>query len=652
MVAETITIPSGLQNLDVFWALVDDASAAMLLMRGSSMINCNATATEMFGCDREELSRRFPWGLSPERQPTGELSSQLIGIRMARVEAGEPQVFSWQHYHADGSPFTVIAHLRRLPPALVGGATDYVMIEMYQASEEQELKQLHIDEEDYLDVFREMIESANDAMLLVENGLIVECNPAACALYGLSKDQLLLNNPVALPPEYQPDGSRSDHRAREQLEELNQRLEQRNREVEELLEQAHQDPLLQIPTLVRFIELLGERSLSKADKSLAIVDLDEFSAINGALGHEFGDCVLKVVCARLSDGLPGCVIARVGSDVFGVVGPSGIVNPKRLHSLFETTFEVAGELLRLSATVGLVRLENHSLFGSELLKDAHVALKLAKNSARGNSVYFSEPMGEEAKRRVELLSGLREALHGEQLFMVYQPKVWLDDASPSGLEALIRWRLGNGDMIPPDQFIPLAEQSGLIIPIGTFVLRTACAYLAQIRARGHTELVMAINVSQMQLREPDFLDVLAAALKESAVPADKVELEITESIAADDLKRITHSLNQIMELGVRIAIDDFGTGFSSLSVLTHLPANRLKIDRSFINDLLDDDRIARMIISLGQSLDLDITAEGVETEEQRQALIALRCGEAQGWHFGRPMEGPACLEWLGSRRQS
>lgn len=713
MTLETMTHPSGLKNLDFFWALVDDSCTAMFLMRGARLVSFNASAERLFGCNRQTLFERFPLGLSPDRQPSGELSSQLINVRKTRVEAGEPQSFSWQHFRNDGSLFTVIAHLRQVPPSLMGGAADYVMVEMYDASEEQKHRQLHIDAEDYLDVFREMIESANDAMLLVENGRIVECNPAACDLYGLPKDKLLLSNPIELSPERQPDGSFSaeratelmqsamrgeaqsfvwehltgegsrfiaevtlnparnlkhprsgrrkryvsivrditeNYRAREQLEDLNLRLEQRNREVEELLERAHQDPLLRIPTLVRFIELLGETQLDKSGKAVAIVDIDEFSAINGALGHEFGDCVLKVVAERLARALTGCLIARVGSDVFGIMGPAGMVNPVTLHGIFSDTFQVSGELLRLSATIGLVKLEDHPEFGSELLKDAHVALKRAKNSARGSSVYYSEPMGEDARKRVELLNGLREALHGDQLFLMYQPKVHLADGHPSGLEALLRWRLPSGDMIPPDQFIPLAEQSGLIIPIGTLVLNTACNYLAECRNQGHQDLVMAINVSQMQLREPDFLDILDRALAGSGVPPERVELEITESIAADDLKRITHSLKQIMERGVRIAIDDFGTGFSSLSVLTQLPANRLKIDRSFINDLLDDDRIARMVINLGQSLNLDITAEGVETHDQSQALTALQCGEAQGWHFARPMEGPACLEWLNARR--
>ncbi|MDY6797538.1 MAG: bifunctional diguanylate cyclase/phosphodiesterase [Pseudomonadota bacterium] len=711
MAAET-THPGGIRNLDLFWELVNDSCTAMFLMRGTALINFNRSAEALFGCSRQALFDRFPLGLSPERQPGGELSSQLMQVRKARAQAGAPQSFSWQHFRGDGSLFRVITHLRQIPRALVDGATDYVMVEMYHASEEQKLRQLHIDTEDYLDVSREMIEGANDAMLLVENDLIVECNPAACELYGLPRDKLLLSNPIELSPDRQPDGASSaegasalmqkamqgepqrfvwqhlraagstfivevalnparnlkhpdrgqrkcyvaivrditeNYRAQEQLRGLNQRLEQRNREVEELLARAHQDPLLQIPTLVRFIELLSEEQLDKSGKCLAIVDIDEFSAINGALGHEFGDVVLKAVSERLARELPGCVIARLGSDVFGIMGPADLVNPATLHGAFSDTFLASGERLRLSATIGLVRLEEHPEYGSELIKDAHVALKRAKNTARGSSVYYSEPMGEEARKRVELLNGLREALHGDQLFLMYQPKVHLHDASPSGFEALLRWRLPSGSMIPPDQFIPLAEQSGLIIPIGTMVLKTACHYLAELRKQGYRELVMAINVSQMQLREPDFLAILEETLDESGVPPEKVELEVTESIAADDLKRITHSLNQIMERGVRIAIDDFGTGFSSLSVLTQLPANRLKIDRSFINDILQDDRIARMVINLGQSLNLDITAEGVETARQCETLIGLQCGEAQGWYFARPMEGRACLEWLNSR---
>ena len=300
---------------------------------------------------------------------------------------------------------------------------------------------------------------------------------------------------------------------------------------------------------------------------------------------------------------------------------------------------MSGELLRLSATIGLVRLEEHPEYGSNC--QGCPVFKRAK-TLHGRSVYYSEPMGEDARKR-ELLNGLREALHGNQLFPMYQPKVHLDDASPSGLEALLRWWLPSGDMIRRISSSS-GGQSGLIIPIGTLVLKTACNYLAELRNQGHQDLVMAINVSQMQLREPDFPEILDEALDERGVPPEKVE--ITESIAADDLKRITHSLNEIMERGVRIAIDDFGTGFSSLSVLTQLPANRLKIDRSFIDDILQDDRIARMVINLGQSLNLDITAEGVETAEQREALIGLQCGEAQGWHFARPMGPPVSNGWM------
>jgi EAL domain-containing protein (putative c-di-GMP-specific phosphodiesterase class I) len=201
-------------------------------------------------------------------------------------------------------------------------------------------------------------------------------------------------------------------------------------------------------------------------------------------------------------------------------------------------------------------------------------------------------------------------------------------------------------LVPPDRFIPLAEQSGMMVAIGTFVLRTACNKLARLRAAGHLGLTMAINVSQAQLREPDFVEVLRRALSDAAVPPAQVELEITESMAAEDLALIQKLLGEIVALGVKIAIDDFGTGFSSLSVLRKLPAHRLKIDRSFIQEIESDDSIARMVIGLGHSQGMQITAEGVENEAQREILCRLGCDEGQGWLFARPMEKEVLRDWL------
>lgn len=417
-----------------------------------------------------------------------------------------------------------------------------------------------------------------------------------------------------------------------------------------LVDQAYVDPLLRIPNLNRLLEMLDARLMERADSTLALIDIDDFSALNDTLGHEFGDAVLQAVAHRLSQGLPRSHLTRLGPDIFGVLGPSDEVAVGHLQQVLHDAVQIHGQHVRVSATMGLVPLADRIDAGVAVLKDAHVALKQAKLRQRGSAVYFSAAMGQDARERMRLLSGLRHAFDAQHMFLVYQPKVSLHDGRPQGVEALLRWRMSDGQLVPPDRFIPLAEQSGLMGALGTFVLRSACQQLARLRAAGEHELVMAINVSQAQLREPDFVATVQHALDDAKVPASQVELEITESMAADDLAVIRPLLDAVRALGVSVAIDDFGTGFSSLSVLRHLPAQRLKIDRSFINELDHDDSIARMVISLGHSLGMRITAEGVETESQRQALCELGCEEGQGWLFARPLDEAALLAWLAERR--
>jgi diguanylate cyclase (GGDEF)-like protein len=420
-----------------------------------------------------------------------------------------------------------------------------------------------------------------------------------------------------------------------------------------LADQAYVDPLLRIPNLNRLIELLGDEQIDRQHSTLALVDIDDFAAINDALGHEFGDAVLRAVADRLTVHLPDSSLARMGADVFGVLGPSSQVDAERLRRVFAEVFSVQGQQLRISASIGLLDLSSacqRGRAGPELLKDAHVALKQAKHHQRGTAIRFSEAMGQEARERMQLLAGLRQAFDAEHLFLVYQPKMRLQDGGVSGVEALLRWRQADGKFVPPDRFIPLAEQAGLMVALGTFVLRAACQQLARLRAAGHDDLCMAINVSQAQLREPGFVAVLRQSIRDADVPPEKVELEITESMAADDLELIDRLLGEIVALGVRIAIDDFGTGFSSLSVLRRLQAQRLKIDRSFVGEMAQDDSIARTVVGLGHGLGMRITAEGVETEAQADALKALGCEEAQGWLFAKPLDAEALLDWLDVRR--
>lgn len=422
-----------------------------------------------------------------------------------------------------------------------------------------------------------------------------------------------------------------------------------------LVDQAYVDPLLRIPNLNRLIELLAATSSALCPTTLALLDVDEFSAINDTLGHEFGDAVLRAIADRLSAALPQATLARIGSDVFALLGPSAELGGDTLQRLFADVFNVKGQRLRISASCGLVQLAETARTGTALLRDAHVALKQAKLHQRGKAIHFSESMGQDARERMHLLNGLRNAFDAQHLFLVYQPKLHLATGQASGVEALLRWRRADGHFVPPDRFIPLAEKAGLMVALGSYVLRAACSQLARLRAAGYMQLSMAINVSHAQLREPGFTEVLRQVLSETAVPPAQIELEITESMAADDLELVSDLLVEIAALGVTVAIDDFGTGFSSLGVLRKLQAHRLKIDRGFVNEMHKDDSIARMVIGLGHSMGMSITAEGVETEQQAQALKALGCEEVQGWLYSRPLDEPALLTWLdqhGSARAS
>jgi diguanylate cyclase len=418
----------------------------------------------------------------------------------------------------------------------------------------------------------------------------------------------------------------------------------------QLLDQAYNDQLLRLPNRNRFVELLDKNLKDPAGITLALVDIDDFSDINDAFGHHFGDLVLRAVVQRLIEVLgQNTAMARVGADTFGVLGEQGKVCPEHLQTAFADPFLVSGERLQLSATTGLVRLAESNAVGSELLLDAQIALKRAKQMNRGSSQYFSAAMGTDARERFKLLKGLRTGFEENRLFVVYQPQVALVSGQVLGAEALLRWRTEDGRFVPPDQFIPLAEQSGLIINIGEFVLRTSCYQLKRMQDLGYANFRMAVNISLAQFRHPGFIDTLANALRDSGVDGRNLELEITESMAMEDAELVLHLLADIKRYGVSVAIDDFGTGFSSLSQLRQLRVDRLKIDRAFVQEAQTStagSTIAQMVINLGRGLGLTVIAEGIETEEQRQYLIGLGCHEGQGWLFARPMQAEQLEAWI------
>jgi diguanylate cyclase (GGDEF)-like protein len=418
---------------------------------------------------------------------------------------------------------------------------------------------------------------------------------------------------------------------------------------------AFSDQLTALPNRTRLVELLDAvLAGEQRDATLALVDIDHFAETNDALGHQFGDALLVAVARRMQSRLdPRLTVARIGSDIFSVLGDA--VDPAALRALFDAPFSIDSQDVQVSATLGLVRLKEHDGSGADALKDADIALKRAKSQQRTGHVYFSRSMGVEIRERVRMMHALRKGFQRGELFLAYQPQVDLESGRPFGAEALLRWRTDDGRLVGPDRFIPIAEYSGLIIDIGEWVLREACAELVRLRHAGHRDFTMSINVSQVQFRHPQFLDVLRRALADTGAPAQYVELEITESMAMEEPDLLVELLAQVKRTGVSIAIDDFGTGFSSLSHLQRLQVDRLKIDRAFVTEITGSARgssIAEMVIQLGRNLGLSIIAEGVEDERQARILAELGCPLAQGFLFSRPLAPQALLAWLGDERQT
>lgn len=411
---------------------------------------------------------------------------------------------------------------------------------------------------------------------------------------------------------------------------------------------AFTDHLVQLPNRNAMVSAIDVRDYP--DGTLALLDLDGFSDINSVLDANFGDAVLQAVARRLDVALQGCaMVARVGGDLFGIYGPQQVVQPKRLAEIFSHPFVIhGGEPLRISATAGLARL-NKNDGGVQAFKNASVALKQAKQQARGKALFFCTTQTEAAQERMLLLNRLRAAFSEERLCLYYQPFVDLRSGQVRGAECLLRWLTEDGRFIRPDQFIPLAEQSGLMIALGQWVVATALRWRKSLQSLVAEDFRVAINVSQMQFAEPDFVPRFLAQLQRIGVPGQQVEVELTESVAVGNTQELAAKLAALRAAGVHVAMDDFGTGYSSLSVLQRLDLDKLKIDRSFVSGAQDAAQafdIAHTIITLAQHLQLATIAEGIETEQQRQALLAAGCQLGQGYLFSRPLPEAQFLSWM------
>ncbi|HNH35500.1 MAG TPA: EAL domain-containing protein [Rhodocyclaceae bacterium] len=425
--------------------------------------------------------------------------------------------------------------------------------------------------------------------------------------------------------------------------------------VSELRRDAFVDRLTELPNRTAFIGQLSvhARQPGRIPMVLAVIDVDQFAAVNDMLGNSYGDELLRAMAHRLRAAfVADAFIARLEGDAFGLLGPPDRLNPETLRRCFAEPFAIQDVRHPVSVCAGFVPLEMPYREGAEYLKDGYLALKRAKSAGMGQTVTYSRDIGAESRERATMLRDLRTSFDSRQLHLVYQPLLELGSRRLVGVEALMRWRREDGRLVPPDRFIPVAEQSGLIMNLGAWLLEESFAALGRFQAAGLPDLRMAVNISPVQLRQPGFLETVHQALATTGADPRRLEFEVTESVAVGGLDVVMEVLGALRDLGIAVAIDDFGTGYSSLSYLERLPASRLKIDRSFVRAMAQEGqgrRIARTIILLARELGLRVVAEGVDNPAVLPLLEQFGCDEVQGFHFAEPMREESLLAWQAGR---
>ena len=386
----------------------------------------------------------------------------------------------------------------------------------------------------------------------------------------------------------------------------------------------------------------------RQNKSLAVIflDLDRFKYINDSLGHETGDKLLRSVSKRLLASVRGSdTVSRQDGEF--VILLSGVSHPedaaksaKKILLSLSAPHSIGGQDLHIAGSIGISVYPEDGVDAETLIKNADTAMYHAKGTGRNNFQFFKGDMNLRAVERQSLEGSLRHALESEQFLLHYQPKVNLLTGQITGVEALIRWRQSDRGLIPPSHFVPIAEDCGLILPIGRWVLREACRQARAWQCAGLPRLPVAVNVSAVEFRDQDFVDGVRTVLSETGLEARCLELELTEGVLMEDAESTAAVLQELKTMGVRLAVDDFGTGYSSLSYLRQFPIDILKIDRSFVQQITadsEDSLIVSAIINMGKSLKHVVVAEGIETQEQRAYLQSQHCAEGQGYFFSRPV---------------
>jgi len=432
---------------------------------------------------------------------------------------------------------------------------------------------------------------------------------------------------------------------------------------EKIRQLAYYDTLTGLPNREMFLERLhltlvqAHRDRDKVN--LVFLDLDNFKDVNDTQGHAVGDKLLRSVADRLSACMrESDVLARLGGDEFVVVCPavknqeSVAVVVQRIQAIFNDPFEIEGRQIYSSASIGIAVYPDDSQDASSLFRCADTAMYQAKNEGRAQFRFFSAELNQKIMQRVELENSLRKGLERKEFFLHYQPLWEVKTSKMVGVEVLLRWQSSDFGLMQPSAFISLLEDSGLINSVGEWVLRTACMQVREWTMAEHGELKIAVNISGKQMKHPRFLEMLTTIIQETGVDPMNLELEFTESVIMENVESTIETFRKLKEMGIQLSIDDFGTGYSSLNYLKHFPVDRIKIDRSFVSEVTSNDSdaaIIEAIVSMAQSLNMRVLAEGVENSDQLHSLSKLGCDEVQGYYLAMPMLAEALATNLGKK---
>ena len=666
-------------------ALEAVANAIVITDQKGTILWTNPAFGDLTGYTSEEAR-----GRNPRLLRSGKQSKEYYANLWQTISAGKVWHGELTNRRKDGSFYTEEQTIT--PVCSDGGDITHFVAVKQDITERRRAAQELRDREDRL---RLILESTAEAIYGIDlEGLCTFCNPACLRLLGYQRSDELLgknmhdlihhsrSNGTRLPAEecrifraYKTgQGTHVDDEVLWKAEGTSfpaeywsypQRkgedvvgavvafidITERKAAEEQIRSLAYYDALTGLPNRIllqdRLAQALARASRHQDKVALLFLDLDRFKVINDSLGHSIGDLLLKEVAERLKrQTREQDTVSRLGGDEFVVVlsGEKQIADPavtaERIRNAMTSEFLIQGHSLNVSCSLGISIFPDDGRDGEILIKHADAAMYCAKENGRNNFQFFTQNMNANIVQRLTLENSMRLALQRKEFFLMYQPQLDITTGEISGVEALIRWQHPKLGLVAPNEFIPIAENSGLIIPIGEWVLHTACDQARKWQEEGLPAVPVAVNVSAMQFRHQGFLEFFSRVLHGTGLPAQYVELELTESLILSNADVMLSRLKELKEMGVRLAIDDFGTGYSSFSYLRHFRVHKLKIDRSFVKDVCsdsDDAAITAAIISVAKSLNLRVIAEGVESEEQVAFLRAHHCDEIQGYYFSKPL---------------